>query len=118
MNKSVMFSFFGNEKFPVEWESEDEKKLHFWFDDAHTPHPLTPLYGSIHNAMAWEVTCTYGLSKLALPSTKGVKAKLVNGYVYPAMVPTTEEEAKKLAPIHNLVLPFYLKNVPRLWKER
>ena len=34
-NSKVVAEFFGDENFPVEWESEQEKKLFWVYDDLH-----------------------------------------------------------------------------------
>ena len=37
---SIIDQFFGDRTTPIEWESEEEKKLHFWLDDLHCPDVL------------------------------------------------------------------------------
>ena len=41
---AVLDRFFGDDQFPIEWQSDQEKELFWVFDDLHCPHPLSPMF--------------------------------------------------------------------------
>ena len=55
--RKIYATFFGNEKYPVTWESEEEKDLMWWYDDLHCPNPISPMYFSCGGW--WGPTCKY-----------------------------------------------------------
>jgi len=50
----VLGTFFGDASFPVEWASEEEKKLHWFFDDL-----VTDPYMVIIVAFVWSTLMAY-----------------------------------------------------------
>jgi len=36
-NQTVLGTFFGDTAFPIEWKDEQEKSLHWFYDDLHCP---------------------------------------------------------------------------------
>ncbi|MFQ5763118.1 MAG: hypothetical protein ACE5PO_08800, partial [Candidatus Bathyarchaeia archaeon] len=112
----ILRTCFAVENFPVEWASEEEKTLHWWFDNAHTPHPLTPLFASL-----WKQVCeegaNYAITRLSLPSASEVRLRTFNGYMYIAVVPrrVSAEEKRRLEAEHNKILPVYLRDMPQRW---
>ena len=63
----VIEQFLGDASTPVEWSSEEEKKLHFWFDDLHCPQPISPMYFDIGG---WWYTCDYMFRRFGVPFGK------------------------------------------------
>ena len=43
----ILDQFFGDATTPIEWASDEEKKLHFWLDDLHCPQPISPMWFDI-----------------------------------------------------------------------
>jgi len=39
----VLYRFYGNKEFPIEWANETEKKIFYVLSDLHNPHPASPL---------------------------------------------------------------------------
>ncbi|MBZ4688595.1 MAG: PEP-utilizing enzyme mobile region [Clostridiales bacterium] len=117
MENKVLATFFGDEKFPVEWESEEEKELHWFYDDLHCPHPISPLYADIGGW--WGDTCEYMYRRFGAPFGKGWIGKVVNGYVYTAVVPRNDEtEIARLGKYYGQVMSIYAENFLDWWKER
>ncbi len=107
----VIDQYFGS----AEWASEDEKRLHFWFDDLHCPQPISPMYFDVGG---WWETCGYMYRRFGLPFGKDWVAKKVGEYVFSAVVPRDPKEAGELAAYFNMVMPVYAANFLHRWKNR
>ncbi|GAF25002.1 phosphoenolpyruvate synthase/pyruvate phosphate dikinase [Moorella thermoacetica Y72] len=112
----VLGTYFGDDKFPVNWESEVEKQLHWFYDDLHCPNPISPMYFDIGGW--WGDTCAYMYRRFGAPFGKGWIAKKINNYVYTAVLPREPEEAQKIAPYYSAVMPVYAEKFLDWWKER
>jgi phosphohistidine swiveling domain-containing protein len=108
-------SFFGDDEFPVEWESEEEKQLHWWWDDLHCPQPLSPMWFDLGG---WWSTCAYMFRRFGAPFAVDWKAKLVNGYLYTAVVPPDPKYAQEIAPYYGMVMPIYAERGLEWWENR
>jgi phosphohistidine swiveling domain-containing protein len=111
----IIDTFFGDASTPIEWASEDERKLHFWLDDLHCPQPLSPMWFDIGG---WWYTCGYMYRRFGVPFGKDWVAKTVNGYLLSAVVPRTEQEEADLWPYYNMVMPVYADRFLDWWKRR
>ncbi len=80
----IVKQFLGDEDFPIEWESDEEKRLFWVFDDLHCPQPLSPMYFDIGG---WWLTCDHMFRRFGTPFAADWVAKNVNGYLYTAAVP-------------------------------
>ncbi|MHB1404336.1 MAG: PEP-utilizing enzyme [Desulfitobacteriaceae bacterium] len=117
MATKVLATFFGDEKFPITWENEEEKQLHWFYDDLHCPNPISPLYADVGGW--WGDTCEYMYRRFGAPFGKGWLAKVVNGYVYTAVVPRTDEgEIKRLGNYYGQVMSVYAENFLQWWEKR
>jgi phosphohistidine swiveling domain-containing protein len=111
----VLDQFFGDASTPIEWASEDEKKLHFWLDDLHCPQPISPMWFDIGG---WWLTCGYMYRRFGVPFGKDWVAKTVNGYLMSAVVPRSAEEEAGLWSYYNMVMPVYADKFLEWWKRR
>jgi pyruvate,water dikinase len=111
----VIDQFFGDASTPIEWASEDEKKLHFWLDDLHCPQPISPMWFDVGG---WWLTCDYMYRRFGVPFGKDWVAKTVNGYVMSAVVPRSAEEEAELWSYYNMVMPVYADKFLDWWKRR
>src|SRR3954452_23451493 len=111
----VMDEFFGDTNTPVEWQSEAEKRLHFWYDDLHCPQPTSPMWFDVGG---WWLTCNYMFRRFGVPFGADWVAKKVGGYVHSAVVPRDPKEEAELAPYYNMVMPVYADNFLHWWKTR
>ncbi len=111
----VLDQFFGDATTPIEWASEDEKKLHFWLDDLHCPQPISPMWFDIGG---WWLTCGYMYRRFGVPFGKDWVAKTVNGYLMSAVVPRPADEEAGLWAYYNMVMPVYADKFLDWWKRR
>ena len=111
----VLDQFFGDATTPIEWASEDEKKLHFWLDDLHCPQPISPMWFDIGG---WWLTCGYMYRRFGVPFGKDWVAKTVNGYLMSAVVPRSADEEAGLWSYYNMVMPVYADKFLDWWKRR
>jgi phosphohistidine swiveling domain-containing protein len=115
--EKIIDSFFGSNDYPVQWKDEEEKKLHWFFDDGHCPYPISPLYFDC--AGWWGSGLTYMYQRFGFPGGKHWIAKKINGYVYSAVIPRTEQkEIDQLGPYFFMVFPVYAENFLTWWKKR
>lgn len=115
-SSQVIATFFGDGKFPVEWKNEEEKKLHWFYDDLHIPHPVSPMYFDVGGW--WGPTCKYMYRRFGVPFGQNWIAKKVGGYVYSAVVPREPADAARIGPYFNMVMPVYAGNFLKWWNER
>ncbi|MCI0441539.1 MAG: hypothetical protein L0177_20755, partial [Chloroflexi bacterium] len=97
--------------FPVEWESEDERKLLWRWDDIHSPLPATPMSLSIG-----ELSSRGGsrASRELGRADRGLR-KRINGYSYSASVPvelTPEQQGQRRRAIEEAIA-----STRRRWDE-
>lgn len=133
----VIKQFLGDEEFPIEWETEKEKQLFWFYDDLHCPRPLSPMYFDIGG---WWLTCDHMFRRFGTPFASDWIAKNVNGYLYTAAIPADPDfdvaskeynslyvarvpkddpdYAAKIGSYLNAVLPTYGLNFADWWKER
>lgn len=111
----VIDQFFGDASTPIQWASEEEKKLHFWLDDLHCPQPLSPMWFDIGG---WWYTCGYMYRRFGVPFGKDWVAKTVNGYLLSAVVPREEKDESELWAYYNMVMPVYADKFLDWWKRR
>ena len=112
----VLATFYGDESFPVEWESEEEKQLFWFFDDNHVCRPITPMYWSLNGW--WGPTLDYMYRRFGFPLGKAWIGKRVNGYLYSAIVPREDESAAMLGPYYGWIMPTYASKFLEWWQDR
>jgi phosphohistidine swiveling domain-containing protein len=112
----VLATFFGDESFPVEWESEEEKQLFWFFDDNHCGRPISPMYWSLDGW--WGPTLDYMYRRFGFPLGKAWIGKRVNGFLYSAIVPREAESAQMLGPYYQWIMPTYADKFLEWWQER
>jgi len=112
---SIIDQFLGDRTTPIEWASEEEKKLHFWLDDLHCPQPISPMWFDIGG---WWLTCDYMYRRFGVPFGKEWVAKNIEGYVHSAVVPRDPKEEAELAPYYNMVMPVYADRFLGWWHRR
>ena len=132
----VLGEFLGDERFPIEWESEAEKNLFWIFDDLHCPQPISPMFFDIGG---WWLTCDHMFRRFGTPFAADWIAKKINGYLYTAAIPadptvlvdSTEYGARyaarvprdpayasQMSPYLGGVLPHYADNFLVWWRDR
>ena len=116
----VLARFYGNEEFPIEWENETEKKVHWVLSELHNPHPASALYSSLFGWWDGPVVKTpeYMYRRFWAPIGTLWPAKLVNGYLYHGIVPPDPETIEAQVKYYNTVMPVYADKYLDIWKER
>ncbi len=105
----VIAEFFGDESFPIEWASEEEKGLFWVYDDLHCPRPVSPMYYDIG---VWTLTCDHMFRRFGTPFASDWIAKVVNGYLFTAAVPADPDFAIPAEEFGNLYMPRVPKHDP------
>ena len=111
----IIDQFLGDASTPIEWASEDEKRLHFWYDDLHCPQPISPMWFDVGG---WWLTCDYMFRRFGVPFGKDWVAKTANQYVLSAVVPRDPKEEAELGPYYNMVMPVYAERFLGWWQTR
>jgi phosphohistidine swiveling domain-containing protein len=132
----VLARDLGDDEFPVSWDSEQEQKLFWVYDDLHCPHPLSPMYFDIGG---WWLTCDHMFRRFGTPFAVDWLAKNVNGYLYTAAippepelvvgateyghrygarVPVDETYGQKMGAYLGEVLPVYGEHFADWWRDR
>ncbi|MBW1613117.1 MAG: hypothetical protein JRJ57_03905 [Deltaproteobacteria bacterium] len=96
-------------------EENDLKKYTVWLCDlVHGVPPWKPLYltAGWFNYL-WGIKLA--AETLQLPTSKGWDYRVIDGYCYPTIVETTEEEAKQREPVFKEKLKPYLEDFDGLW---
>jgi phosphohistidine swiveling domain-containing protein len=112
----VLGTFLGDANFPIEWKSEEEKKLFWFFDDNHCPRPISPMYWSLDGW--WGPTLDYMYRRFGFPVGKAWIGKRVNGYLYTAIVPREAESAAMMGPYYGWIMPTYASHFLDWWNDR
>jgi phosphohistidine swiveling domain-containing protein len=136
LKEEVLGQFLGDESFPVEWTSETEKLLFWFYDDLHCPKPLSPMYEDIGG---WWLSCDHMFRRFGTPFATDWIYKNVNGYLYTAaipaeagidvatqeynfqthpIVPEDNEYAGKIGAYLGTVLPVYGLKFADWWRTR
>ena len=136
LREEVLAQFLGDETFPIEWSSENEKLLFWVYDDLHCPKPLSPMYEDIGG---WWLSCDHMFRRFGTPFATDWIYKNINGYLYTtaipaeaglevatqeynfrinAIVPEDDGYAGKIGAYLGAVLPVYGHNFVTWWRER
>ncbi len=113
--EKIIDRFLGDATYPIRWDSEEEKNLHFWVDDLHCPQPISPMWFDVGG---WWYTCDYMYRRFGAPFGKEWVAKKINEYVLTAVVPRSASEAAELAPYYEMVMPVYAEKFLDWWRRR
>jgi pyruvate,water dikinase len=105
----VIAEFFGDESFPIDWASEEEKGLFWVYDDLHCPRPVSPMYYDIG---VWTLTCDHMFRRFGTPFASDWIAKVVNGYLFTAAIPADPDFAIPAEEFGNLYMPRVPKHDP------
>ncbi len=136
LKEEVLGQYLGDEKFPIQWQSETEKLLFWVYDDLHCPHPVSPMYLDIGG---WWMSCDHMFRRFGTPFACDWIVKEVNGYVYTAAIPAEAgvdvdaheygakysarvpldpDYAAKIGTYLGAVLPTYGNEFATWWNER
>jgi len=115
-NSKQLAQFLGDDSFPVEWESEKEKQLFWFFDDNHVPFPVSPMYFSLDGW--WGPTCDYLFRRFDVDSGVHWHGKRINGYLYTAIEGREPKDAAEAGKYYGWIMPTYARNFLDWWEKR
>ena len=98
----IVKEFLGDDEFPIDWETEQERGLFWVYDDLHCPQPISPMFFDIGG---WWLTCDHMFRRFGTPFACDWIAKNVNGYVYTAAVPADPDFDLPAMEFGNLYTP-------------
>jgi pyruvate,water dikinase len=113
-----MAAVYGVTRF--EFDEKDDLKNYtvFLADVVHGRPPWRPLF-LIDSWGQWVYRAVQrAAEQLSLPTTKGWDARYIKGYPYLAVIETTEEEAKKRAPLFRKRIKPYIEDFDAIWEKR
>jgi len=116
----VLYRFYGNKDFPVEWKNETEKKIFWVLSDLHNPHPVSPLYAEVFGWWDGDIAkgCEYMYRRFWAPIGTLWPAKVVNGYTYHGMVPPNPDTIGASVNYYTTVMPIYANEFLGWWNDR
>lgn len=101
-----------------EFDESDFTEDQAWFCDVtHGSPPWKPLY--LCHGWCWPgyQTIQTGYESLSVPTSRGWQVRLKDGYPYPSVMLTTDEEARQRAPIFRERIRPYIEDFRALWDE-
>jgi phosphohistidine swiveling domain-containing protein len=88
-----------------------------WFCDVtHGTPPWKPLY-MMYGWAHWYTSIQRWYERLSVPASKGWDVRIKDGYCYPSVMLTTDEEAKQRAPLFRERIRPYIEDFNALWDE-
>ncbi len=88
-----------------------------WFCDVtHGTPPWKPLY-MMYGWAHWYTSIQRWYERLSVPASKGWDVRIKDGYCYPSVMLTTDEEAKQRAPLFRERIRPYIEDFNVLWDE-
>ncbi len=111
-----MVAVYGANEYEPDWDN-DLKNYWVWLCDVvHGTPPWRPLYF----VASWGRWAYYGIRRsaemLQLPTTKGWEVRYVDGYPYPTVIPTTDEEQKQREPVFREKIRPFIEDFEGVWR--
>lgn len=111
----MLLSAYGYSKFEFDEENDPKNYTVFLCDFVHGVPAWKPLYlTSGWSNYVWGLQLA--AETLHVPTTKGWDYRIINGYCYPTIIETTEEEAKQREPIFRQKIRPYLEDFDGVWE--
>jgi len=111
----MLLSAYGYSKFEFDEENDLKNYTVFLCDFVHGVPAWKPLYlTSGWSNYVWGLQLA--AETLHVPTTKGWDYRIIDGYCYPTIIETTEEEAKQREPIFRQKIRPYLEDFDGVWE--
>jgi len=113
-----MTAVYGVTRFEFD-EENDLKNYTVWLADVgHGTPPWRPLF-FIESWGRWAYRAIQrGAERLCLPTTRGWDIRFIDGYPYPTVIETSDEEAKQRQLIFRERIKPYIENFDAVWEKR
>jgi pyruvate,water dikinase len=112
-----MATVYGETRFEFD-EKNDLENYTVWLADVvHATPPWRPLF-FVESWGRWAYRAIQRTAeKLSLPTTKGWDVRYIDGYPYPTVIETSEQEAKEREPVFRERIRPYIEDFDGLWEK-
>jgi len=112
-----MTAIYGATRFEFDEENDLKNYTVFLADVVHGTPPWRPLF-FIESWGRWAYRAIQRTAeRLSLPTTKGWDIRFIDGYPYPTVIETTEEEVKEREPAFREKIRPYIEDFDGLWEQ-
>jgi pyruvate,water dikinase len=113
-----MVAVYGVTRFEYDPQNDLKNYTVFLADVVHGSPPWKPLF-FLESWGRWAYRAIQrGAEKLSLPTTKGWDIRFIDGYPYPTVIETTEEETKARGPVFKEKIKPYIQDFDAVWEKR
>jgi pyruvate,water dikinase len=113
-----MVAVYGATRFEFDEKNDLSNYTVFLADIVHGTPPWRPLF-FIESWGRWAYRAVQRASeRLALPTTKGWDVRFIDGYPYPTVIETSEQEAKEREPVFRERIRPYIEDFDGVWEKR
>lgn len=113
-----MAAVYGVTRFEFDEENDLKNYTVFLADVVHGTPPWRPLF-FIESWGRWAYRAVQrGAEQLCLPTTRGWDIRFIDGYPYPTVIETSEEEAKEREPIFRERIRPFIEDFDAVWQRR
>ena len=113
-----MVAVYGATRFEFDEKNDLDNYTVFLADVVHGTPPWRPLF-FLESWGRWAYRGVQrGAEQLSLPTTRGWDIRFIDGYPYPTVIETSEEEAKKREPAFRERIRPYIEDFDAVWEKR
>ena len=113
-----MAAVYGVTRFEFDEENVLNNYTVFLADVVHGTPPWRPLF-FIESWGRWAYRAVQrGAERLSLPTTRGWDVRFIDGYPYPTVIETSEQEAKEREPAFRERIRPYIEDFDTVWEQR
>lgn len=112
-----MTAIYGATRFEFDEENDLKNYTVFLADTVHGTPPWRPLF-FIESWGRWAYRAIQrAAERLSLPTTKGWDPRYIDGYPYPTVIETTEEEVREREPVFRERIRPYIEDFDGVWEQ-
>jgi phosphohistidine swiveling domain-containing protein len=112
-----MVAVYGSTRFEFDEENDLNNYTVFLADVVHGTPPWRPLF-FIESWGQWAYRAVQrGAERLSLPTTRGWDIRFIDGYPYPTVIETSEQEAKEREPVFRERIRPYIEDFDAVWEQ-
>ena len=112
-----MVAVYGVTRFEFDPQNDIKNYTVFLADVVHGTPPWKPLF-FLESWGRWAYRAIQrAAEQLSLPTTKGWDIRFIDGYPYPTVIETTEEETKARGPLFRERIKPYIQDFDAVWEK-
>jgi len=112
-----MVAVYGVTRFEFDEENDLNNYTVFLADVVHGTPPWRPLF-FVESWGRWAYRAVQrGAERLSLPTTRGWDIRFIDGYPYPTVIETSEQEAKEREPVFRERIRPYIEDFDGVWEQ-